>query len=180
MLALRPTRLAMLVLAIVLGGMSWIYAQQRQTAGTLTTQDYIDIQMLYGQYNFAFDFGNAEEWVALFTPDGALNRVRGHDDLLTFSSRGREARAKGTGHRHVISNLVIKGTPEGATGQCYLMMVNPTVKPAAITLTETYEDHLVKTPQGWRFKTRMTMSDEVATSYSRVPRTTLPDPLARR
>lgn len=120
-----------------------------------------------------------ETWVELFTPDGALNRVRGRDDLRRFASRGREGRAKGLGHRHIISNLVIKGTAEGATGSAYLLIVHTSMKPAPITLTETYEDHLVKTAQGWRFKTRMTMSDEVETSYSRVPRTNLPDPLAK-
>ena len=113
---LRATRLVLLVFSIVLGATSRLYAQLPQTAGALTTQDYIDIQQLYGQYNFAFDFGNVEAWVDLFTPDGALNRVRGHDNLVKFASRGREGRAKGLGHRHIISNLVITGTPRAPPG----------------------------------------------------------------
>jgi hypothetical protein len=51
---------------------------------------------------------------------------------------------------------LIEPSPEGARGSAYFFNV-PTPepnKPAAITGTGTYQDVLVRTAEGWRFKQR--------------------------
>jgi hypothetical protein len=130
------------------------FAQQRK----LTADDYIEIQQLYAQYNMAIDSGDAEGYAATFTPDGVFNTFNGHDALVGFIHRWRET-MKGGNMRHWNTNLAITGSPEGANGAVYLLLVDISVKPPAITTAAKYEDQLVKTPQGWRFKKRVTKAE---------------------
>lgn len=46
-----PTRKTLMILAfpVILGGLIWAYSQQSSAAGTLTQQDYIDIQQNYSR-----------------------------------------------------------------------------------------------------------------------------------
>jgi len=145
----KRNALAVLLLSIVLGGVAWLHAQQNGR-GALTTQDYIDIQQLYARYNHAIDGGDAEAYAALFTPDGSFNNNNGHDALVAFIKT-----RNGANLRHWNTNLTITGTPEGASGSVYLMFLNVGVRPPVVTGAGKYEDALVKTAQGWRFKKRV-------------------------
>jgi SnoaL-like domain len=142
-------------LAIGIGTL--VHAQQG--SAKLTTQDYIDIQQLYARYNMAIDTGNGEGWAGTFTPDGVFNNTnKGHDALVQFIKDWREKR-DGANRRHWNSNLAIAQTADGASGSVYLILLNVGVRPATIVSTGIYEDALVKTPQGWRFKTRVVHGD---------------------
>jgi hypothetical protein len=131
-----------------------VYAQ----SGSLSTQDYIDIQQLYARYNIAIDAGDAESWAATFTPDGVFNTFSGKEALLGFV-RSYAGKMNGTNRRHWNTNLLITPTPEGASGTVYLFLLDVSVRPPAITSASKYEDALVKTPQGWRFKKRTTRGE---------------------
>jgi len=127
-------------------------------AANLTTQDYIDIEQLYSTYNQAIDTGDAQGWAATFTPDGSFNRFVGKDALVGFIDQWRD-KMGGANRRHWNTNLKITGTPEGASGIVYLMLMDVSTKPVSVINTGTYTDTLVKTADGWRFKTRTTHSD---------------------
>jgi actinorhodin biosynthesis protein ActVIA len=144
---------SVLFLFLVLAGAAWTYAQSGRTAA-LTAQDYADIQQLYARYNWAIDAGDVEGYVALYTADGVFNTFNGADGLRTFMKN----RQGGT-RRHWNSNLVITPSPEGASGKVYLLLVDVGAKPPAISSAARYEDSLVKTAGGWRFKKRQTSSD---------------------
>jgi len=125
----------------------------------LSTQDYIDLQQLYARYNMAIDTGDAEAWAATFTPDGVFNNTnRGHDGLVQFIKDWREKR-NGAMRRHWNSNLAFTATNTGARGSAYLILLDISVRPAAIALTGLYEDVIVRTPQGWRFQSRVVHAD---------------------
>ncbi len=142
--------------AIALAFAATTYAQPRK--GALTADDYVEIQQLYAQYNNAIDSGDAEGYAATFVPDGVFNTFNGHDALVGFIHRWRES-MNGANMRHWNSNLLITGTPEGANGSVYLLLVNISVRPPAIATAAKYEDQLVKTAQGWRFKKRVTKAE---------------------
>ena len=147
---------AMIVAAV---GTRLIHAQQGGAKATLTTQDYIDIQQLYARYNLAIDTGDAEGWASTFTPDGVFNNsTRGHDALVQFIHNWRD-KLNGANRRHWNTNLVITPAPGGASGSVYLLLLDIGVRPAVAGTTGMYEDALVKTPQGWRFKTRVVHGD---------------------
>ena len=140
--------------AIVLAGAGLSYGQARK----LTADDYIEIQQLYAQYNNAIDSGDAEGYAGTFVPDGVFNTFNGHDALVGFIHRWRD-NMKGANMRHWNTNLTIVGSAEAASGSVYLLLVDVSVRPPVITTAAKYEDQLVKTPQGWRFKKRVTKAE---------------------
>jgi hypothetical protein len=145
------------VLGLVVVGVAVVRGQDR--TAKLTTQDYIDIQQLYARYNLAIDTGDGEGWAATFTPDGIFNNTnQGHDALVQFIKDWRDKR-DGANRRHLNSNMALTPTADGAKGAIYLLLLNVGVRPATIATTGIYEDVLVRTPQGWRFKSRIVHAD---------------------
>jgi hypothetical protein len=147
---------ALLLFTIVFAAAA--YGQRGGGAGTLTTQDYIDIQQLYARYNNAIDAGDGEAYAGTFTPDGVFNTFTGHDALVGFIKNWRD-NLNGATRRHWNTNLVITPTPDGASGTVYLFLMDLSVRPPVIGSAARYEDSLVKTGQGWRFKKRTTRGD---------------------
>jgi len=135
-----------------------LFAMAPARAADLSTQDYIDIEQLYAQYNHAIDSGDGEAWAGTFTPDGVFNRFAGHDALLGFMKTWLE-KMNGANRRHWNSNLRITPSAEGANGKVLLMLLDVGVQPPAIVMTGQYTDTLVKTAAGWRFKTRQSKAD---------------------
>ena len=150
----RKTLSALLVLVTA----GWIYTafgiKTTSAAGTLTTQDYIDIEQNYAKYYHTIDAGDPEGWADTFTDDGNFNGTIGRVALM--ESRRRAGPAK---TRHVVSNLVITPTAVGANGSLYVFIVDPQEVPVKINSYSRYDDTLVKTSKGWRFKTKMRSSD---------------------
>ncbi len=147
-----------LMSAVVLAVVLWAGAASAQRAAALTAMDYIEIQQLYARYNEAIDSGDADAYADTFTADGAFNTFKGRDGLIDFIAQWT-GRMNGGSRRHWNTNLVITPAPGGASGSVYLMLLDVSVRPPAIASTAKYSDTLVKTPQGWRFKTRTTRAD---------------------
>jgi actinorhodin biosynthesis protein ActVIA len=124
-------------------------------ADGLSTQDYVDIEQLYATYNHAIDSGDAEGWAGTFTPDGTFNKYTGHDQLVGFIEGWKKN--NGANRRHWNTNLRIQPSKDGASASVFLMLVDVTTK--SIIATGMYNDTLVKTAGGWRFKTRATKMD---------------------
>jgi hypothetical protein len=125
------------------------------SAEGLTTQDYIDIEQLYSTYNHAIDSGDGEAWAATFTADGTFNKYAGHDQLVGFIQLWKE-KMSGGNRRHWNTNLRIVPGKDGASASVFLMLLDVSTKPPSIVATGMYNDTLVKTANGWRFKTRQT------------------------
>lgn len=132
-----------------------LLAQSRGSAAALTTGDYLEIQQLYARYAHLIDTGDAEGWANTFTQDGVFNNSsRGHDALAQFVHDWRDKRG-GINMRHWYTNLVITPSAAGATGSIYMMLLDVSKAPPAPSASYVYDDALVKTPAGWRFKTRV-------------------------
>jgi hypothetical protein len=135
---------------------------ERQHTGppsTLTALDYLEIQQLVASYGHALDNGlaqadNGPAYAGLFTADGvAFRRLKGFGPLAAI------ARAQPHGPkyaRHFLTNVTIAPSPEGATGEQYLVVIDPPEggKPGRLFLGGHYEDIYVKTAEGWRYKSR--------------------------
>jgi hypothetical protein len=148
----------------------------------LTAQDYIDIQQLTARYGYAIDkcTNGGYDYADLYTPDGVFSIAdeNGVPGTARFQGRDRLAEADGGGKGgcvdpktvpdrynmgHVVANLVITPTPEGATGESYLLVVgfgDPTAKatakaPVVAYAWGQYHDVYVKAANGWRFKSRV-------------------------
>ncbi len=128
----------------------------------MSPQDFLEIERLIQSYTRGIDIGPEDpSWV--FTSDGVFVRpegreVRGAKELKEFYAGVRKnhdlTRPK---ERHVLSNLVIKASAEGATASVYVTTVEAQAppNPIAIKWYGMYEDTLVKTAAGWRIKRRV-------------------------
>jgi hypothetical protein len=65
------------------------------------------------------------------------------------------------GIRHFSTNLILVPTGEGVRGSIYMLGVERAEEggPLALNIMGKYEDLLVKTDQGWRFRKRVFRSD---------------------
>jgi 3-phenylpropionate/cinnamic acid dioxygenase small subunit len=131
----------------------------------LTADDYIEIQQLYANYAQALDKGEGERFAATFVEDGEFTGGRGpgkaNDDRTP--RKGSAALTKMgnvSGTRHFTANLVITPTAEGAKGSCYLLLFNVRNTPGTIVETAIYDDTLIKTAHGWKFKKRVVWRDD--------------------
>jgi hypothetical protein len=130
-----------------------------QAQRSLSADDIAEIHNLYAHYNLMLDGGDSEGWADTFTEDGRFGNSEGRAALIAFAD-GFHARSPHT--RHWNTNIEITATAEGAAGTCYLMLWNVGTSPASIMITGIYTDTLVRTPEGWRFKSRLVTPDAAA------------------
>jgi hypothetical protein len=159
-------------------------AQQTRVATMLTPQDYIDIQQLSAKYAFAIDActNGGADYADLYTEDGEFSVSQQWGVAGNRKTKGRAALIKaaggdgqggcvdpkttmGYGISHLIVNLVVTPTPDGAVGKSYLLAIGVGGDPTKIERQGGYDDVYVKTASGWRFKSRIhvfpNMSDSV-------------------
>jgi hypothetical protein len=136
---------------------------------TLTAMDYIEIEQLVAKYSRALDTcaNNGYDYADLYTPDGVFAPTINGKPGPRFEGRDRLAEASGGGKlgcrnvgwieqgvRHLYPNHVITPTPTGAVGIVDMLMIGLGGDPNKIEYDGYYDDVYVKTPQGWRFKSR--------------------------
>jgi hypothetical protein len=131
----------------------------------VSVEDYIEILQLYNRYCHALDMGSGEAFASTFTDDGEFTggRPAGHPNDDRTPRKGKEALTQmGSrgGTRHFTANLVVTKTPEGAKGSCYLLLYSARTIPDSWTEVSVYDDTLVKTPEGWKFKKRVVWRDD--------------------
>ena len=170
--------LATVAVAIILVNSSAASRQAEPHAPVLTARDRAEIQQLVSRYAVALSSCAAKEYSELFTPDGvfATDDFRGprHRQLYgksaTLTGRAQLVELVRT-EEHCLAaestagtspaatrtqrpgpGVVITPTPEGATGK------------ATLGSGGRYEDVYVKTPEGWRFKSRTVFMPPLPTS----------------
>jgi uncharacterized protein (TIGR02246 family) len=129
----------------------------------LDPADLVAIHQLYSRYNVAVDKGDGQAFAACFTTDGLF-------DAGGMTFEGGEAIAEFAvgvplmipGSRHIASNVVVDGDGETATGTAYLTLLDTRTAPVSITMSGSYEDHLVKGSGSWRFSDRRFTPDTPA------------------
>jgi hypothetical protein len=141
-----------LVMGVLLVGSGWAFAQAR----TISEQDRAAIRQLSDNYVTFLDGCRASEYASLFTADGSfISAPRGTmtcreklASLVTSERFCQPGAAPRSGTSHAFSRIVIEATLEGASGKVYLPGHD------ANTSGGHYEDRYVKTPEGWKFKSR--------------------------
>lgn len=122
-----------------------------QKPASLALADYAEIQQVYARYSHGIDASDSKLLSTVFTADGEFvmgTNVRKWSDLAQGPAKERALA------RHVTTSIVIDPTPDGARGTAFIMLVNLQATPPAFTGGGVYEDVLVKTAAGWRFKKR--------------------------
>jgi hypothetical protein len=153
-------------------GLGVVSAQQAARVGTLTGQDYAEIEQLIYTYGYAIDTcaGSGYEYADLYTPDGVfvdnfteegfkaggLQRASGREQLARAAGGGT-AKCENVGWKdwsHLMLNPVIRPTADGAHGRTYTVVIGEG-GPNHVQRFGGYEDDFVKTADGWRIKKRI-------------------------
>jgi hypothetical protein len=170
-------RALFVVFGLCAGAALTVWVEQRLSAApktpALTALDYQEIQQLTNRYAYGIDTcsNNGYDYADVFTPDGVFidrnsdegyakgGRVlaQGREALATLvggGSRGCKIKLPWTDWSHLMTNLVVTPSPEGATGRIYLVQLG--IKgPGTVERHGGYEDVYVRTPVGWRIKSRI-------------------------
>src|SRR6185295_9851143 len=91
-------------------------------------------------------------------------------EKLAEAARGGQPDCKDVpwaGIKHMLVNHVIEPAPGGATGKVYLIAIGLDGDPHKVEAQGHYEDFYVKTPDGWRFKSRLHVLSAGQTAVSR-------------
>jgi hypothetical protein len=144
----------------------WALRAQTARPMTLSAADYLEIQQLVARYSYAVDMhgGDGSAYAALFAPDGSFGtEAKGAAQLAELAAKTNKDRSGPAFTRHFVTNVVIKPSPEGATGRSYLVAldISETGQPATMLHGGHYDDVYVKTPQGWRIKSRAYVRSEI-------------------
>ena len=152
------TRLLMVVGLVSCSAMAaWVYAQTRSgVSGRPSPEDFLDIEQLVQGYTHGIDVGPEDaSWT--FVPDGAFvserRTVKGEKELKEmYAARRKRHNPK---QRHLLTNLIVKLTDEGASGTAYITVIEPNDNSMpAISYYGMYNDTYVRTGNGWRIKRR--------------------------
>jgi hypothetical protein len=127
--------------------------------------DRLAIRELTARYNRAVDDGDGEAFASTFTSDGRLEVGTemvciGFVELAAFGGKPR-------GTVHVTSDAIVELDGEDATQRCTLVLFRRSRDGHSVSVENTgrYDDRLVRTGDGWRFRSRTVTLDVVATSH---------------
>jgi hypothetical protein len=131
---------------------------------TTPIEDKEAIRELLSEYCFRMDDLRFAELGALFTEDGdwiaPYARARGPTEIAALMARNIPADPK---RKHFIMNSLIRLDGDRASARTsYLVVLQATGAGLVPSVAGTYEDVLVRTTAGWRFRERRLVHDLVA------------------
>jgi hypothetical protein len=126
-------------------------------------EDKEAIRELFAEYCFRMDEARYAELGALFTADGAwiarYAEARGPAEIAALMARNIPREPK---RKHFIMNSLIALDGDRATARTsYLVVLQAAGAGLVPSVAGTYEDVLVRTTDGWRFRERRLVHDLV-------------------
>ncbi len=130
-------------------------------------EDREAIRDLFSDYCFRLDDGDYAGVGALFTADGEwiapYSRATGPEEIVAMLARNIPDPAKGPVRKHFVMNSLIRCTGDTATARAsYFVVIGEGAGPVPV-VAGTYEDVLVRTSEGWRFRSRRLVHDIAGT-----------------
>ena len=134
-----------------------------------SAEDKLDILEIIGRYSFGADEFGPEAYAGVFTVEGVFQgrsgqpdeiTIRGRNQLLAFARGVFERMGKRQNRHHQSSTYFLELVSDRAKTRTYLLTTtvseggNPQVG-----LTSIYEDHFVRTAEGWRIQSRKVFPD---------------------
>lgn len=123
---------------------------------TISVEDRVDLLELYARYAWAYDQGDADGYAALFAEDGRFERPGAPDAVgpEALAALVTGAHSRGTGYLHVTSSVLVEGTPDGAAGRAYVVLLQAHADAVRLLAAGHYRDTFVRTGDGWRIAHR--------------------------
>jgi hypothetical protein len=157
-----------------------------QGAAALTAMDYVEIQQLVNKLNFALDYctNGGEDFADLFVDGGTFTIDNGDGNPRRMDTRQQlialtggpdcEARRSPPSSYilHLAESLVIEASADGARGKSYAIYPSKAGKYFREDVAGQlglYHDEYVKTPDGWRFRSRRHETSPVVGAAAGLP-----------
>lgn len=132
---------------------------------SLNAEDKFDLQQLYARYCHAVDAMDGARWAECWVDDGefrpsvgptAGQLYKGTAELAAFAS----SRPDNYPHARIWTcNHVFTDRGEFVHGTCYGMTVDVSGPQPVVTAHYIYDDEIVRTSSGWRFRKRFPKLD---------------------
>ena len=126
-------------------------------------QDQLAIRELTARYNRAVDDVQSDEFAGTFTEDGEFWIGRDGRVVAGREAIARMSRAGGYGRVHMTFDSIVEVDGDSATQLCNALIGKRSAgrEPGSShwTTTGRYEDELVRTAEGWRFRKRIWLED---------------------
>ncbi len=128
-------------------------------------EDKDAIRELLAEYCFALDECRFEAMGALFTenaewgPERIPRKARGPREIAELARSIVPVKGEGPVRRHLTTNIVIRLGGDEARVKSNFLMVRESESGPLLAIAGTYEDHVVRTPAGWRFQSRRISND---------------------
>jgi len=156
---MRNSRVLMTIALFgVLAGVRCVDAQERGGQPELTGQDIAEIERLYARYNQGLDFQDEELYLSAWADDAVFTTGGGEvwDGREELRRRFRlRPGGEGTTITHNNTSILISPTEDGgASGRAYWIVLDVSEREPRMLVTGHYFDTFVRTPKGWRIKTR--------------------------
>jgi len=159
---------SMLAMVVTVIGLATAVARGQQASRTasLTALDYLQIEQLVYHYGYALDSGadNGYAYADLYAADGTFTGTNQGPAGRSYSGRENLAALARGGRRgplfvsHYVTNVVIEPSESGAVGRAYVGILDigngGNGAKSRVDHGGLYNDVYVKTPKGWRFKSR--------------------------
>lgn len=146
-------------------GLGWT-AIEAEDHGSLSGQDYAEIERLYGLYNQGSDFRDAELFLSAFSEDAVIIsggvETRGMAALRQVREERYQGQTGDNGRRHLNSSFVITPTATGAKGRAYWIVNDVSGAAPKPVVSGYYEDVFMKTADGWKISSRTLSRDSVS------------------
>jgi len=121
------------------------------------------IRELLARYCFLLDGFRLNEFAALFAADGQWISRNGQatgPEAIERLLRGLVPEpAPGRRRKHFTANIIIELAGDHATVASNFLVVRDSETGPAIAVAGTYDDTVVRTPEGWKFKSRRLSHD---------------------
>ncbi|MGW0664127.1 nuclear transport factor 2 family protein [Streptodolium elevatio] len=134
----------------------------------LSAADRLEIAELPAKFCHFSDYAEYERFSEVFTDD-VVTELVGVGEYNGLAAQILHARDTGiwtAGHAwHVVTNMWIRPTPEGAAVHYYMlgMIRTGAGDSGRVNTTGRFVDHVVRTPGGWRIRRREFTMDRPAT-----------------
>jgi 3-phenylpropionate/cinnamic acid dioxygenase small subunit len=126
-------------------------------------EDKDAIRELLARYCFLLDGYHLREFAALFTDDGewiSRNDMATGPEAIERLLRGLVPEpAPGRRRKHLTTNIIIELAGDSATVASNFLVVRDSETGPAISVAGTYDDMVVRTTEGWMFKSRRLSHD---------------------
>ena len=132
-------------------------------AAPLTAEDRLDILELFARYGWFFDAGEADAFVALFTPTAAYDldggrRFEGHEQIKGYVEQAARS-AWLPGRQHHVDQAIIEGDSSRVISRAYCTVTHRSADGTmSIAYLGRYADICVKVDGRWLFEQRTVRS----------------------